>query len=93
MGQEQVGKVDSSFRAIIDQPLRARQPQTPLSKERMGELALLYLKYKMGRDGVKLTPEFRRQIGDAAQKLGVKFDEALAFTRQMISEMTEGALQ
>jgi hypothetical protein len=31
----------------------------PLSKERMGEIALKVLKYRLEREGIKLTPNFR----------------------------------
>lgn len=62
------------------------QPK-PLSKERMGEIALLYVKSKARKDSIPLDPqELRRRSGVTAKELGIETEEALQFLLAILSE-------
>jgi len=57
------------------------------SEERMGEIALLYVKRKVRRDSVSMDPEkIRREIGNTAKDLGISIGEATHFVREILSE-------
>ncbi|MBU1046872.1 hypothetical protein KKH36_03795 [Patescibacteria group bacterium] len=59
-----------------------------MSEKEMGEIALAIVREKMLR-GVRLTPEIRREIGEGAKKLGVKFDRAMIFAEILMRETLE----
>lgn len=51
-----------------------------LSEERMGEIALLYVRNKARKESVRLdAQELRRQSGTTAKELGIETEEALQF--------------
>ncbi len=60
-----------------------------LTKERKGEIALLYLKAKFQDEGIRLKPDMRRQIGNEAAKIGIKPEEAEQFVEELVREMVE----
>lgn len=60
-----------------------------LSKERQGEIALIYLKDKMRREGIKLSSSSRRDIGDTAKKLNIPVEEATEFAEILVREIVE----
>ena len=60
-----------------------------LTKERKGEIALLYLKAKFQDEGIRLKPDMRRQIGSDAAKIGIKAEEAEQFVEELVREMVE----
>lgn len=60
-----------------------------LSKERKGEIALLYLKNKLREDGIRLKPDTLRQIGNTAKTVGIPFEEAKEFVEELVREMVE----
>ena len=60
-----------------------------LSKERQGEIALLFLKHKLQRDGVMLSPSIHREIGNVAKALGISVEEAMEFAEMIVREHVE----
>lgn len=59
-----------------------------LSKERMGEIALIVLLSKVRRDGITFKPEeIRRQILNEAKKLGLEKVEAALFAKAVATEI------
>jgi hypothetical protein len=61
----------------------------PLSKERMGEIALKVLKYRLEREGIKLTPNFRREVNSTAKAIGVDPEEMMTFAEYLTREAVE----
>lgn len=62
-----------------------------ISKERQGELALMYLKAKLRREGVTIKPNMQRQTGNEAKDLGISPEEAAEFAEMLIREIVEEA--
>jgi hypothetical protein len=60
----------------------------PLTDARRGELALLFLKYKLKKEGISLKPDLRREVGNMAKAMDIPFEEAFTF----VEEMTRGLL-
>ena len=60
-----------------------------LTKERMGEIALLHLKNKLRNEGIRLKPDMKRQIGNEAKELGITVEEAMQFAEVFVREMVE----
>ena len=58
---------------------------------RKGQIALAYLKNKLREEGVRLTPNFRRQVGNTAKAIGISTEEAMEFTESIIRELVEEA--
>ena len=56
---------------------------------RKGEIALLVLKAKIRRDGVRLGPNHRRETGNAAKEIGITFEEAMEFSEELIREAVD----
>ena len=60
-----------------------------MTKERMGEIALLFLKQKLREEGIRLTPNFKRQVGNTAKSIGIETAEALVFAEIIVRELVE----
>jgi len=58
---------------------------------RKGQIALAYLKNKLREEGVRLTPNFRRQVGNTAKAIGISTEEAMEFAEGMVRELVEEA--
>jgi len=62
-----------------------------LTEERMGQIALLFLKERLQREGIRISQNTKREIGSIAKIIGIDPDEAMAFvetiTREMIDEI------
>ena len=56
---------------------------------RKGQIALLYLKNKIREEGVRLTPNMKRQIGNTAKAIGIPVEEATEFSEIMVRELVE----
>ena len=56
-----------------------------LSKERIGEIALLSLQEKLEKDGLRLNPkEIKRDLHNYARSLGISIHEATEFMSAML---------
>jgi len=58
---------------------------------RQGEIALLYLKNKIRKDGVKISPNMKREIGNTAKAIGISVEEATEFSEIIVRELVEEA--
>ena len=58
---------------------------------RKGQIALLYLKNKLRREGFRLSSNLRRQIGNTAKDIGIPFEEAREFAEIMVRELVDEA--
>lgn len=56
---------------------------------RKGQIALAFLKHKLRRDGARITPNLRREVGNTAKAIGISFDEAMEFTECLVRELVE----
>ena len=56
---------------------------------RKGQIAFLYLKNKISEEGVRLTPNMRRQIGNTAKAIGISIEEATEFVEIIVRELVE----
>ena len=63
--------------------------QMSLTIERKGEIALVLLKQKMQQEGVKITPNFLRQIGSTAKETGLPPGELREFVELLTRELIE----
>ena len=60
-----------------------------MDKNRQGEIARAFLKYRMGREGIRLSPDFKRDLGNIAKGTGIPQDELREFERILIKELFE----
>jgi hypothetical protein len=60
-----------------------------LSEARKGEIALLALKHKLRKDGIRLTKDVQRDIGNGAKDIGIPYQEALEFYEGLVRELVE----
>jgi len=58
---------------------------------RKRQIALLFLKNKVRGEGVRLTFNMKRQIGNTAKAIGISVEEATEFAEIMIRELVEKA--
>ena len=56
---------------------------------RKGQIALAYLKNKLREEGVRLTPNLRRQAGNTAKTIGISSEEAMEFVEGIVRELVE----
>jgi hypothetical protein len=56
---------------------------------RKGQIALLFLKHHLREKGVRLTPNFRREVGNLAKAIGISLDEAMEFIEAIVRELVE----
>ena len=56
---------------------------------RRNEIAYLFLKYKLKREGAHVCPNFRRDVGSTAATIGISFEEALEFVEPVIRELVD----
>lgn len=57
-----------------------------MDSKRQGEIALMFLKHKLREEGVWLTPNFKRQIGNTANAIGLTTEEATSFVEIIVRE-------
>ncbi len=62
-----------------------------MDKQRQGEIALIYLKSKIRREGVTIKPNMQRATSDEAKKIGIPAEEAAEFAEILIREIVEEA--
>lgn len=60
-----------------------------MDTKRKGEIALLFLKYKLQRDKIQLGKNTRREICNIAKEIGVDADEAVEFIGTITHELVE----
>jgi len=60
-----------------------------MDEKRKGEIALALLKYRMGREGIRLTPDIKRELGNVVKETGIPQNELKEFGRILIEEILE----
>jgi hypothetical protein len=60
-----------------------------MDNARKGQIALLILKHKLEKEGVKIDPNFRRNVGNTASALGIPIEEAMEFVEELTRELVE----
>jgi len=60
-----------------------------MDEKRKGEIALLFLKYKLRRDGIRVGQNTKREIGNTAKDIGITTDEAVEFAELMTRELVD----
>jgi hypothetical protein len=56
---------------------------------RKGQIALLLIKHQLREKGVRLTPNFKREIGNEAKAIGISIEEAMEFVEPIVRELVE----
>ena len=56
---------------------------------RKGQIAFLFLKHQLREKGVRLTPNFKREIGNEAKAIGISIEEATEFVESVVRELVE----
>lgn len=64
-----------------------------MDEVRKGQIAFAYLKNKLHEEGVRLTPDLRRQVGNTAKAIGISTEEAMEFTEIIVRELVEEAFK
>jgi hypothetical protein len=62
-----------------------------LSEERRGQIALALVKARFRRDGLRLSPAARRELGATAAETGVPIEELEQFVFELLPEMVGDA--
>lgn len=62
-----------------------------ISKERQGELALMYLKDKLRNEGFTVKANMQRQTAQQAKQLGISPEEAAEFAEMLVREIVDEA--
>lgn len=60
-----------------------------MEEKRKGEIALALLKYWMGREGIRVTPDLTRDLGNVAKETGIPQDELKKFVKIFVEELLE----
>jgi hypothetical protein len=58
---------------------------------RKGQIAVLFVKERLRKKGVRLTLNLRREIGNEAKNLGISLEEATEFFEDIVRELVEEA--
>jgi len=66
-----------------------RKEVRKMDEKRKGEIALALLKYRMGREGIRLTPDMKRDLGNVAKETGIPQDELKEFVKIFVEELLE----
>ena len=60
-----------------------------MNEKRKGEIAMALLKYRIGREGIRLTPDIKRDLGNVAKATGIPQDELKEFVKLLAKELLE----
>jgi len=91
--REDLGEAGDIWEIVDEWELNesSRMEWKEMDETRKGQIAILYLKNKLREDGVRLTPNFRRQVGNTAKAIGISVDEAMEFSELLVRELVEEA--
>lgn len=65
----------------------AKMAKIKMSQERMGEIALMFVRNKLHQDSIQMDPsKVRRGIGNTAKELGISYDEAAIFMESLLAD-------
>lgn len=60
-----------------------------MDEKRKGEIALLILKRKFAKDGIRLDENFRRNLGNEAKAINVTLEELLEFSELFVRDLVD----
>lgn len=60
---------------------------------RKGEIALKMLKKQLRDEGIRLTPNFRRDMGNKAKAIEIPIDEFMEFIEELVREKVDEVFQ
>ncbi len=63
-----------------------------MDEKRKGEIALILLKYRLNREGMRLGPDMKRELGNIAKTTNIPLSELKEFGRETIKEMLDDLL-
>ena len=63
-----------------------------MDPKRQGEIALMFFKYRLRKEEVHLTPDFKRQISNSAKAIGIATEEANEFVETVVRKLVEEAV-
>lgn len=71
--------------------LQARQIKggRKMDEKRKGEIAVMLLKHQMSQKGIRLTPNFKREVGNEAKAIGLHVEEVAELAEIFIRELVE----
>jgi len=58
-----------------------------MDEKRKGEIAFILLKYQLSREGIRLGPDMKRELGNIAKATDIPLSELKEFGRDIFKEM------
>ncbi len=55
-----------------------------MDKVRKGEIALMMLEEQLRGEGIRLTPKFKREMGNKAKAIGIPIEEFMEFIEELV---------
>ncbi len=62
-----------------------------MTDARRGEIAFLVLKQRSMKEGIRLMPDFKRNLANDAKELGISFEEMMEFVESIVREAVDNA--
>ncbi len=63
-----------------------------MDEKRRGEIAYEVLRYRVRHEEIRLNNNTRRDLGSIAKEMGIPFQELKIFTKELISDALDEAL-
>ena len=60
-----------------------------MDDQRRGEIAIMIVKNMLREKGIRLTPNYRRELGNEAKVIGVSAHELAEFVEPIVRELVE----
>ena len=58
-----------------------------MKEQRRGEIAVMCVRQKFMENGIRLSSNFRREVGNAAKQIGISTEEAMEFVEGFVREL------
>ena len=58
-----------------------------MDEKRRGEIAVMCVRQKFMENGIRLSSNFRREIGNTAKQIGISTEEAMEFVEGFVREL------
>ena len=60
-----------------------------MDEKRKGQIAVMVIKHLLREKGVRLTPDFRREMGNQAKAIGISTEELIEFVEPLVRELVD----
>jgi|GEM_PF-2780222 len=60
-----------------------------MEESRKGQIAILVVKSILREKGIRLSSNYRRELGNEAKNIGISFEEFLEFAEPLIRELVD----